>query len=158
MFGAMSSLAASMSEATHIGLRGIASERQANIASTFIHLNHHCVSIVDGEAVIDYAALRVSDGDLAAVEFGRPQVAAGRRVSVDFSRIGGDGGDYVYLYAYTPELKLGCLSLPTNRGGSSVSLTLPRCWAGREAHLYGFVWDSDLRCSPTTYLGNITLE
>lgn len=154
-----SRLASGMQYAAGIGLRGSAAERGTSVHNVFVSLNRHCVGVAEGEPTIDYTALRVADGDLAGVAFGEPEESGEGEMAVTFASTGGGGcgGDYVYLFAYVPSLECGRLSLPAARRGGRVALTLPSGWAGRTAHLYGFVWDCDLRCSPSQYLGTTRL-
>lgn len=161
VFGVTSSLAAAMAEATQIGLRGLAAERQANVLGTFVHLNSRCVSVADGEVTIDYASVRVAAGGLEGVSFGEPQAAAGRRVEVSFTRCGDGAGeptDYVYLFVYAPSLGQGFLSQPAKRFTGCVADTLPTAWAGLAVLLYGFAWDTDLSASDSAYIGTIQLQ
>lgn len=158
IFGTTSKLASRMYDATEIGLRDIAAERQTGITNIFLTLNRHCVSVDNGTTSIDFASLKVAHGILPGVEFGAPSVDGNRVVSVGYSNIGGGGAntDYVYLYAYVPSLESGMLSLPSARCDNRVGLAMPASWTSREAHLYGFVWDHESMASTSAYIGNIT--
>lgn len=157
-FSTVSALAADMRSAIEIGLRGLATERGCSVGNTFISLNHRCVAANDGTAVIDYTSVQVAGGGLEGVDFGTLEVEEPSLARVGFTTAAGsaaDSDDYVYLYAYLPSLNHGLLSLPAARAAGSVSLRLPQQWCGRETHFYGFCWDHDLQCSPSTYLGQL---
>ena len=168
VFGAASSLAASMSQALTVGLRGVATAMRMSARNVFISLNRQCVSIVEGEPVVDYGALRVAEGELEGVVFqthapvgltaATPSNLEGEQINVTFTSEGGRGADYVYLYAYAPEVKLGVLSVPALRCAGHVALRLPTVFSGHAVHLYGFAWDRGLQASPSTYLGCLELE
>lgn len=158
VFSVTSHLASTLSDATKLGLRGMAADAKTSEHNMFVKLNRHYVNLVDNEVEIDYPSIRVAAGTLAGVLFGTPQVTAGRTVTADFSTAEGmdaSYGDYVYLFAYCPTLEQGFLSQPAKRYSGHVSDTLPQCWSGQRSHLYGFVWDTDLTASDSTYLGII---
>ncbi len=159
VFGTASRLAADMADATGIGLRGIAAERNTSVHNVFVSLNRHCIGVTEGETTVDFTALRVAEGELPGVAFSTLQHVGAGEIAVDYERTGNEGsyGDYVYLYAYVPELGYGALSLPAARGGDRVCLHLSERWRGREAHIYGFVWDHESTASRSTYIGETTL-
>ena len=157
VFGAASSLAASMSQALTVGLRGVAAAMRMSARNVFISLNRQHISLMEGELVVDYGALRVAEGELEEVTFGEVEQAGGS-ICVAFTSEGGRGADYVYLYAYAPEVQMGLLSVPALRCAGRVSIELPTAFRGHAVHLYGFAWDHDLQASPSVYLGCLELE
>ena len=166
VFGAVSSLAASMSQALVVGLRGVAAAMRMSARNVFISLNRQHISLVEGEPVVDYGALRVAEGELEGVVFqthapvglaaATPSNLEGEQINVTFTSEGGRGADYVYLYAYAPEVGMGLLSVPALRCAGRVSIELPTAFRGHAVHLYGFAWDRDLQASPSVYLGCLT--
>lgn len=160
VFGAASSLSAKMKKAVSIGLRGAAAEGKTLEKNIFVRLNRHCFSIEGDTVAVDYTQLQVSQGSLAGVAFSEPQVSESMVVEVDFSTIEGEegcGADYIYLYAYAPELDEGRLALPVERRDGHITASMPAHWLGCEVHLYGFAWDRDLASSNSAYLGSVTL-
>lgn len=154
LFGTISRLGSYMLKAVQIGFRGPATEHQTTEKNCFVRTNKGCVSLNGDEVCIDYSALVLADGSLQTVEFGQPQVE-GVTVTVPFAADAGQANDYVLLYAYAPSLCRGQLSLPAYRHQEGVAITLPDRWTGLDVHLYGFCWDRNLQCSPSTYLGQL---
>lgn len=155
-FAVLSRLASQMLPAAALGLRGVAAEAMMSEMNYFMRLNKQCVTMTEGVPSIDHARLRLSEGDLPPVQFDTPQSTSARGIGVDFHDdplAPGDGGDYVYLFAYADSMKDGILSLPAYRYSRHIDMALPACWTGHSLHLYGFAWDSDTRATGTTYLG-----
>ncbi len=160
VFGVASRLGADMIDATEIGLRGIAVERMSNVHNIFVSLNRHCIVMEYGEPRVDYTSLRVAEGELPDVAWGPVQCSGAGEIGASYGssrQEGGSSDDYVYLYIYVPSTGFGLLSMPSARCGSHVDLAYPASWVGREAHCYGFVWNHDLCCSTSAYLGHVTL-
>lgn len=158
IFGATSALASNMKEAIKIGLHNKASRYQVAETNMFITLNRSCIVIVDDNVKVDYASLRLADGFLPSALFGQPQVEDRLTIIVDFTNnplTKSDNSDYIYLYAYDPELSAGTLSLPVHRSNGNVSLTLPTAMANHTVHLYAFAWNHKSQASPSTYLGSV---
>lgn len=154
IFGKMSSLGAAMLPIAKVGLRGVAAENGTTEKNIFVRLNSHCASVVDDEVLIDYSGLAVADGPLEAVDFGEPSTIAGRVVRATFTpSASADRFCYVVLAAYLPQARGCMLSEPVYRSTGTVELTLPKAWAGMEAHLYGFCWDGKDSASPSCYVG-----
>lgn len=156
LFRTLARLGTEMLQAARIGFRGPADERRTTEYNCFVGSNKQCVAMRDGEVHIDYPALRVAEGGLAGVDFGRPQLDDQLHLSVAYRpEPGSDGADYVLLYAHVPALHQGLLSLPAWRRQHRADMQLPDGWRGLDVHLYGFCWDSDRQASPSTYLGLI---
>lgn len=159
VFGVASKLASAMMPAVSIGFRGPATAEQTTERGCFMHVNKQCFSLVNDGVHIDYPAIRVAQGLLPAVRFSEPLASEGCAVSVAFqSESGGEGVDYVLLFAYSPTAGTGILSLPAGRYQRTVTIDLPRFWTGHEVHLYGFTWDRDLSASDSAYIGTITIS
>ena len=156
-FGAAASLARGMRAALEVGLRDVA--QQISARNLFVSLNRDCISLVDGEAVVDYSRVRVAEGGLTGVVFGEVQQEEGCRLTVEFAPWAeqfdrtGRPSDYVYLYAYVPQWGEGVLSTPAQRLEQRVELTLPAYYSGSELQLYGFVWNRKNDASPSVWLG-----
>lgn len=159
VFGTASRLAADMADATGIGLRGIAAERNTSVHNVFVSLNRQCAVVEEYGVCVDYASLKVSDGGLAGVAFGALHVGDDHEIGVNYDDSLGSGCcfDYVYLYAYVPSMGYGRLSMPSARSKGHVALVMPDYFRGREAHFYGFVWDHDAMASPSSYIGRTVL-
>lgn len=161
IFSAATSLAAEMHEVMDYGLRGEARRHGMTARNLFISLNRQCITFAGDTPRVDYMALRVAAGQLEGVSFEAPQMSLPLTVEVPFRELeggnGGNGGDYVYLYAFAPALERGRLSLPAWRCQQQVVLTLPDSFAGCEVQLYGFVWDRDAMASPSVWIGEMTI-
>ena len=156
VFGATSRLARGMRAALEVGLQGAAKALLMSARNYFIRINRQCVSLVDGEAEVDYSRVLVAQGALPGVAFGEVR-RDGSRLEVDFTSPQADTAasatDYVYLYAYAPTWGEGVLSTPAQRYEGRVALELPTFFEGCEVQLYGFVWDRCEEASPSVWLG-----
>lgn len=156
VFGATSRLARGMRAALEVGLRGAGAALLMSARNLFIRMNRQCVSMVDGEARVDYSRVLVAQGALPGVAFGEVR-RDGSRLKADFTSPEADteasATDYVYLYAYAPQWGEGVLSTPVQRYEGHVALDLPAFFEGCEVQLYGFVWDRCEEASPSVWLG-----
>ena len=156
-FVGMVRFAAAARPALKLGLRAKASAMGMTEGNLFVNVNKCHFVRSEGQVTVDYAALRLSYGPAADVYFHEPRFEENETVTVTFEKnslqLRASGDDSVYLYIYAPALGRGWLSTPTPRRNKSLSVKLPREWAGQEVHLYGFVVDKEGRPSGTTYVG-----
>lgn len=149
-------LAGRMREVLKVSMRLPASEQHMTSLNLFVKSNKHAFSLLNETLVVDWEHLVLSDGPVEPVAFGVPEVTEGRLLSVAFEanplkrRV--SQADYVYLFAYSPENRAGCLSAPVYRSSQRASLLLPAGFADGEIHIYGFVKSADGRCSRTVYI------
>lgn len=154
VFGKASSLGADLLQVVRIGFRGIATERNTTEKNVFVKQNRQHISIIDGEATVDYTKLQVADGPLAAVDFGEPTTSDGRTIRVPISNTAhANRLNYVMLVAYLPAKRNCMLSEPVFRSTGEAEITLPEAWAGFTSHIYGFCWDGKETASPSSYIG-----
>lgn len=157
LFRTLSQLGSDMLQAIRIGFRGPAASGHTTEYNCFIRANKQCVAPTDDGVRVDYAALSLADGILGNAEFEESQVDHMQLDVAFHPGTNGRGGDYVLLYAYTPGMRQGLLSAPVYRFQRQACLTFPASWSGHEVHLYGFCWNSNLKASPSCYVGRLTL-
>lgn len=156
IFGKASSLGAVLQQAIGIGFRSIAAENSTTEKNMFVKLNKQNFNIVDGEVNIDYAQLIISDGPLATVDFGEPEIVDGCTIRVAFSNHArANRHNYVMLVAYLPEKHSSMLSEPVFRSIGVAEIILPESCTGCAAHIYGFCWDGKDTVSPSSYIGTV---
>lgn len=126
----------------------------------FISINKECFGLEEGRLTVDYERLVVSDGPVAPVGFGTPQLVVSEqafRVTVDYSRnplnMPAEWNDEVYLAALCEGE--GVAASPSYRNEGHTEMRLPACWEGKTVHLYGFVKDYTGEASTSQYLGSI---
>ena len=146
-------LAARMRWAVTSTLTGLAREAGMTSYNLFVHLNQPAFSAVEGRLQIDYAALRLSVGDVAPVELREMVWTEDNVLDVKFRSPQGRPLDYVYLYVYVPERGKGCLSAPVYRSDKRIALALPTFFEGCEAHVYLMAMSRDGRWSDSLYAG-----
>jgi hypothetical protein len=162
LFKQMVDLASHMKMALRKGLRGVSLGMHITECNLFVKRNKECFSLdAEGQLVVDWERLIVSEGELVSPVFQAPSVETGS-VIVPFAPCAegerASGDDEVYLYAYCPEMEEGTLSAPAYRRMGSVQLTLPERWQGKEVHLYGFAVDYEGNASATVYIGAMESE
>ena len=155
-FKASVQLAAAMRMAVAQGFTAIAREHGMTAYNVFVSANQPCFDMRDGQFVVDWRRLSLSEGPVAPVVFGVPSVDERNVLSVSFDRNGGARmsrpHDYVYLYVYCPDLQDGLLAAPVYRRDRVVRLMLPETFVGRELLLYGFVQDDKGVGSSTCFI------
>ena len=106
---------------------------------------------------VDWGRLVLSEGPVAPVAFGAPEVADGTTLVVPFERnplhVRADNYDRVYIYVYCPEIERGFFSAPVYRREQRLAVVLPEDFAGREVQVWGMVQDAAGRWSQTLYIG-----
>jgi len=111
---------------------------------------------------VDWERLVLSEGPVAPVAFGAPEVADGTTLVVPFERnplhMRADNYDRVYIYVYCPEIERGFFSAPVYRREQRLAVVLPESFAGREVQLWGMVQDAAGRWSQTLYIGHGPIE
>ena len=128
----------------------------------FIMINKRCLAW-DGEGLaVDYENLRVSEGPVAPVAFGEPELLDDTTLTIPFEKNPehrrSNADDKVYVAAFCASTGEAVLSVPAYRRMKSVTVMLPDVWAGQEVHLYGFVQDNAGRTSDSVYIGNGLLD
>ena len=123
----------------------------------FVHRNQQAFSQADGRLEVDWSALVLSEGPVAPVQFGVPQVSDETTLTIAFERnplhVRADKYDRVYLFVYAPEVEVGFLSAPVYRRSGLLQAVLPEVMAGCEVQLWGLVQDAQGRWSETLYVG-----
>ncbi|MBR1549101.1 MAG: hypothetical protein IJ634_00500 [Bacteroidales bacterium] len=168
LFKATVAYAGRVKEVLHVGLHRPALDAHKTVCNYFLKINKKCFSMVavdaasgegDAEAAlaVDYASLRVSEGPVAPVGFGVPEMVDECTFRVAFEKNPehrrANASDKVYIAMFNAESGEAVLSLPVYRWMKVLTATMPAEWAGQEVHLYGFVQDLDGRTSESTYLG-----
>lgn len=160
-FKTLTQLASAFIGANKIGLERVANSLRNTVNNSFMKVNQGAVSVMGGEAEVDYGSLKCSIGSLPQAGFGNASFAEPQRVSVSYSTSAdmprADAQDKVYLFIYQPDTKQGILSAPALRTTGTVELRVPGSWTGLTVHVYGFAVgdgrdNSGLR-SDSSYVG-----
>ena len=154
--------ASRMAQAVNLGLRSLADEANMTAHNLFVSINQQAFSLVDGVFTVDYTTLRLSTGPAVPVAFDEPQVKEGNCLNVSFEKnplrlTAANNFDYVYLYAYCPDLETGFMSAPVHRRDRHVAAMLPDIFAGHELQLYGMVQNQQSQMSETIYIGSVMM-
>ena len=143
-FKTLSQLAAAFIGASNIGLKNKAKQYGplVTICDAFMKINQGAVSVMGGEAEVDYGSLKCSVGNLPQAGFGNASFAEPQKVSVTYSTSadvpGADAQDKEYLFLYQPDTKQGILSAPALRTTGSLEVRVPSTWTGLTVHVFGF--------------------
>lgn len=150
--------AAKMRWAVGITLRDLAREAGMTAYNLFVKANQRAFGFMDNQLQVDYSRLMLSFGDVPPVEEASAEWSADNVLTVNFRRGRGAATDYVYLYAYVPDLGEGFLSAPVYRNEKRISVSLPDPYAGHEAQLYLMVQHQSGTWSNSLYLGSLPLS
>ena len=116
----------------------------------------------DGELMVDFESLRISDGPVAPVAFDEPQLLDDTTISIDFEKDplhrNCSQDDEVRLVAYCTEYKAFDFSNAFMRRSKRVVMQFNEARTGKEVHLWGFVVDRHGRASQSVYIGRGVLE
>lgn len=164
-FKTLTKLASAFLGATNIGLQRVAKSLRHTVSNSFMLVNQGAVSVMGGEAEVDYGSLKCSLGALPQVAFGNASFAEPLRVSVSYGTTADmprtDAQDKVYLFVYQPDTKQGLLSAPALRTTGTVELRVPSTWTGLTVHVYGFAVgdgrDNQGLRSESSYIGTGTI-
>ena len=143
-FKVLAQLAASFLAPSKIGLKTKAKSYGplVTVFDAFIKANQGAVSVMGGEAEVDYGSLKCSVGSLPQAGFGNASFAEPGRVSVTYSTSadmpGADAQDKEYLFIYQPDTKQGILSAPALRTTGSLEVRVPSTWTGLTVHVFAF--------------------
>ena len=156
--------ASRLTEVLRTGLRERSKALHLTEGNLFVALNKKCMTLAEGELRVDYENLILSDGMVAPVGFGEPELTVTGerfRLKVDFEanplHLPARGGDKVFLAALCAGRNEAVLAAPAFRRDGTIAYTLPACWAGSVVHIYGFVQDYTGEASTSLYLGSVTL-
>ena len=162
-FKTLSQLAAAFIGASNIGLKNKAKQYGplVTIADAFMKANQGAVSVMGGEAEVDYGSLKCALGNLPQAGFGNASFAEPQRVTVTYSTSadmpGADAQDKVYMFIYQPDTKQGILSAPSLRTTGSADVRVPGSWTGLTVHVYGFAIgdgrENQGKISDSSYIG-----
>lgn len=160
LFKASVKFAGMVNDVLRVGFRVPALAVHKTECNYFLMRNKDCLSWDGEELVVNYEGLRVSEGPVAPVAFGVPQVDdMGTMVTLAFEKNPQHrlalADDKVYLAALRADTGEAMLSVPAYRHMKRVSIVLPDEWAGIEVHLYGFVQDIAGRTSDSLYIGRV---
>lgn len=149
-------LAARMRRGVNQGLTALARQSHMTAYNLFVSLNQRCFSSDEGRLAVDWQGLTLSEGPVAPVLFGAPELDERGVLTVPFDRNSSARRartfDRVYLYVYCPEEGEGVLTAPVERCGHCVRLLLPNLFAGKALEIYGFVQNEKGEGSPTMYI------
>ena len=143
-FKTLSQLAAAFIGASNIGLKNKAKQYGplVTICDAFMKANQGAVSVMGGEAEVDYGSIKCALGNLPQAGFGNASFAQPQEVTVNYSTSadmpGADAQDKVYLFLYQPDTKQGILSAPALRTTGTIEVRVPSTWTGLTVHVYGF--------------------
>ena len=162
-FKTLSQLAAAFIGASNIGLKNKAKQYGplVTICDAFMKANQGAVSVMGGEAEVDYGSIKCALGNLPQAGFGNASFAEPQRVTVTYSTAadmpGADAQDKVYMFIYQPDTKQGILSAPALRTTGSMDVRVPGSWTGLTVHVYGFAIgdgnDNKGKISDSSYIG-----
>ena len=135
----------------------VSMENGMTACNYFIKRNQAAFNAEEGVLAVDWSSLVLSEGPVAPVAFGAPEVTEGTTLVVGFERnprhMRADNYDRVYVYMYCPELQRGFFSAPVYRREQRIAVVLPEMFVGHEVHLWGMVQDNAGRWSETLYIG-----
>ena len=141
-FKVLGRLGASFMGASRIGLKHLMTKAYDNAVSVFVQKNQGAVSVMGGEAEVDYGSLKCADGTLPQPGFGNASFAEPQRVSVTYSTSAdapdADAQDKVYIFIYQPDTRQAMLSAPALRTTGTIEIRVPSSWTGLSVHVYGF--------------------
>lgn len=162
-FKTLSQLAAAFIGASNIGLKNKAKQYGplVTICDAFMKANQGSVSVMGGEAEVDYGSIKCAIGNLPQVGFGNASFAEPQEVKVSYNTSadmpGADAQDKVYLYLYQPDTKAGIMAIPTLRTTGTIATRVPASWTGLTVHVYGFAVgdgrDNKGKISDSSYVG-----
>lgn len=167
-FKTLSQLASAFISAGNIGLKNKAKQYGplVTICDAFMKVNQGAISVMGGEAEVDYGSLKCSVGNLPQEGFGNASFAEPQKVTVTYSTSadmpGADAQDKVYLFIYQPDTKQGILSAPSLRTTGTITVNMPAAWVGLTVHVYGFGLgdgrDNKGKNSDSSYIGTGTIS
>lgn len=143
-FKVLAELASCFQPANDLGLKAKAKQIGPLVSpfDAFMKLNYEHVTVVGGEAEVDYGSIVCSMGKMPAVAFGNASFAEPGRVSVSFATTadqpGTDALDKVYCLIYQPDTNQAILAPGVARTTGSVDVRVPSAWTGMTVHVYGF--------------------
>ena len=143
-FKTLAQLSSAFLGASNIGLKTKAKSYGplVTVFDAFIKANQGAVSVMGGDAEVDYGSLKCSVGSLPQAGFGNASFAEPQKVSVSYSTSadmpGADAQDKEYLFVYQPDNKQGILSAPALRTTGSIEVRVPSTWTGLTVHVFGF--------------------
>lgn len=143
-FKCLSQLAAAFLAPSAIGLKNKAKQYGplVTICDAFMKANQGAVSVMGGEAEVDYGSLKCSIGNLPQFGYGNASFAEPQKVSVSWSTSaeapGADAQDRGYIFLYQPDTKQGILGAPVLRTTGTAEVRVPSTWTGLTVHVYGF--------------------
>ena len=141
-----------------LGMNVASHNAQRSESNYFMRINKQCFTLVDGNLSVDYESLILSDGPVAPVAFGVPQMIDEVTISIDFEKNplhrATKSDDLVYLVAYCPELDRFDISDPVSRRRNRLEMRFNSYWVSRDVHLWGFVIDCAGRASASQYIGH----
>ena len=144
-------LAAAMRQGVVAGMTLAARQVGMTAYNLFVSLNQGCFD--------DFGQLRIATGPLAPVGFTEMRYED-YRLEVNFEKnplhMRADRYDGVRLYLYNIDTKKGFLTAPVYRMDGRIALVVPEWLSdGGTVYVYGFVQDSEGRCSESACLGRL---
>ena len=143
-FKTLAQLASAFLAPSKIGLKNKAKQYGplVTVFDAFMKANQGAVSVMGGEAEVDYGSLKCALGTLPQAGFGNASFSEPQRVTVTYSTSadmpGSDAQDKVYMFIYQPDTKQGILSAPALRTTGSMDVRVPASWTGLTCHVFGF--------------------
>lgn len=136
-----------------------------SVFDAFIKVNQEAVSVMGGEAEVDYGSLKCSLGNLPQFGYGNAGFTEPGRVTVAWNTSaaepGADAEDKGYIFIYQPDTNRGILSAPALRTTGTATVTVPTSWTGLPVQVYGFAIgagrDNKGNTCDSTYIGTGTI-
>lgn len=143
-FSTLGKLASAFLTAIKIGLKNVAKQFGPLVSAfdAFVKVNGSAVSVMGGEAEIDYGSLKISKGSLEQCGFHNASFETPQTIKVEYSTAiagNGDAQDKIYLVAYQPDMNYALMAPASLRTTGSITMDVPASWTGLTVHVYGFV-------------------
>lgn len=134
----------------------IAAENGMTACNYFLKRNKANFGENEGTLSVDWGNLVLSEGPVAPVAFGTPEIVGGTTINITFEgnplHMPANNYDRVHVYAYCPEIAVGFLAIPVYRLVERLSVVLPEVFGGHEIQLWGMVQDAAGQWSETIYI------
>ena len=162
-FKTLAQLSSAFMGASKIGLKATAKSYGPLVSTfaAFVKANQGAVSVMGGEAEVDYGSLLCAKGSLAPAGFGNAVFTNPQEVSVTYATTSdmpsSDAQDKVYMFLYQPDTKQAILSASSLRTTGTLAVHVPASWVGLTVHCYGFAIgdgrDTKGLVSDSSYIG-----
>ena len=148
VFKTLTELASAFAQASNHGYKRLAYSLRTTTRGLFMRDNKAAVHANSVESVtVDYAELKISDGELPNVQFGAPHFDDPQTVQVAWETneevAGADLADIVGVFVYCPDAKCGVMAPlmgqnAAKRDDKTIAVLVPAYWSGMKVHVWGF--------------------